>query len=322
MTLRIENLTRLYGTQRAISNLNFAVNPGEIVGFLGPNGAGKSTTMKIITCFLPPTEGTVHLGQYRMDTHAREIRRRIGYLPELNPLYLDMYVHEFLRFVGRLYGLSRKHLRQRVPEIVAQTGLEPEQHKKIGMLSKGYRQRVGVAQALIHDPDVLILDEPTSGLDPNQVLDIRQLITEIGREKTVLFSSHILSEVEAIAGRVIIIHRGQIMADTPIGEVHQLTDQTEALHIEVERPGLDLQPLETHTGILRVEPLSPTQFRLHTRGGTDLRKFVSEEIVRQEHTLLSLSREAAQLEDVFRQLTRNPTSPETDTGQPAGSTPG
>ncbi|MFO0485362.1 MAG: ATP-binding cassette domain-containing protein, partial [Sphingobacteriia bacterium] len=201
MALIVDTLRKTYGSQQALDGVSFRMEKGEIVGFLGPNGAGKSTTMKIITGFIQPTAGTAQLDG--LEAGSLEMRRRIGYLPEHNPLYLDMYVHEFLRFTGRLYGLRGAQLGQRIAELIAQTGLQHEQHKKIGALSRGYRQRVGIAQALIHDPELLILDEPTSGLDPNQVIEIRNLIKEVGRTKTVLFSSHILPEVEAVAQRVI-----------------------------------------------------------------------------------------------------------------------
>ncbi|MFN8922345.1 MAG: ATP-binding cassette domain-containing protein [Sphingobacteriia bacterium] len=211
MALIVDTLRKTYGSQQALDGVSFRMEKGEIVGFLGPNGAGKSTTMKIITGFIQPTAGTAQLDG--LEAGSLEMRRRIGYLPEHNPLYLDMYVHEFLRVTGRLYGLRGAQLGQRIAELIAQTGLQHEQHKKIGALSRGYRQRVGIAQALIHDPELLILDEPTSGLDPNQVIEIRNLIKEVGRTKTVLFSSHILPEVEAVAQRVILIHKGQIKAD-------------------------------------------------------------------------------------------------------------
>ena len=213
MLVTVSHLTKVYGAQRAIDDLSFAVKPGEILGFLGPNGAGKTTTMKIITCFMPPTEGTVSVGEYNIFDHPIEVRRHIGYLPEHNPLYPDMYVHEFLDFAARIHRIEAATRKKRIAKVIEMTGLGREQHKKIGMLSKGYRQRVGLSQALIHDPAVLILDEPTSGLDPNQLVDIRNLIREVGKIKTVIFSSHILSEVESIAGRVIIINRGKIVAD-------------------------------------------------------------------------------------------------------------
>jgi len=219
MSIQIENLTKQYGTQKAVNNVSFAVQKGEIVGFLGPNGAGKSTTMKIITGYLSATSGTVTVGGFDVVTNQMAVRRLIGYLPEHNPLYLEMYVKEFLEFVGKLYGLTGPLLRQRLSEMVELCGLGAEQHKKIGQLSKGYRQRVGLAQALIHNPAVLILDEATTGLDPNQIIEIRHLIKNVGHDKTVLFSSHIMQEVEAVCNRVVIINQGQIVANRLLNDL-------------------------------------------------------------------------------------------------------
>jgi ABC-2 type transport system ATP-binding protein len=251
----------VYGPQRAIDGLSFEIPAGQIVGFLGPNGAGKSTTMKIITCFMPPTSGDVKLDGYSIHENSLEIRRQIGYLPEHNPLYLDMYVHEFLRFAGRLYGLRGSALQKRVNTVVEMTVLGPEQHKPIGALSKGYRQRVGLAAALLHDPQVLILDEPTSGLDANQVVDIRNLIRDLGKEKTVVFSSHILSEVEAIAERVLIINRGQLIADQSIKELTSLASGYKLLEVEFEAPGFDFTALQAEGHILGIETLSEGKCR-------------------------------------------------------------
>ncbi len=213
MSIRIQNLTKIYGSQKAVDDISFDVNPGEIVGFLGPNGAGKSTTMKITTCYLSATSGQVEVNGFEVAQHSMQVRRSIGYLPEHNPLYTDMYIKEFLRFVGALYDLKGRELTLRVNEMIEMCGLEIEQHKKIGQLSKGYRQRVGLAQALIHNPPVLILDEATTGLDPNQIIEIRNLIKTVGQQKTVLFSSHIMQEVEAICNRVVIINRGRVVAN-------------------------------------------------------------------------------------------------------------
>ncbi|WP_428654844.1 ATP-binding cassette domain-containing protein [Runella sp.] len=213
MSIRIQHLTKVYGHQKAVNDVSFDVNRGEIVGFLGPNGAGKSTTMKITTCYLSATSGQVEVNGFDVAKHSMEVRRSIGYLPEHNPLYTDMYIKEFLRFVGALYNLKGETLTKRVSEMIDICGLGVEQRKKIGQLSKGYRQRVGLAQALIHNPPVLILDEATTGLDPNQIVEIRTLIKTVGKEKTVLFSSHIMQEVEAICDRVVIINRGQVVAD-------------------------------------------------------------------------------------------------------------
>lgn len=229
VSIIVRELTKVYGQQKAVNQISFAVNPGEIVGFLGPNGAGKSTTMKIATGYLLPTSGTVEVAGYDVVAHSREVRKRIGYLPEHNPLYLDLYVKEFLRFIGGLYGLSGQTLSRRVDEVVAQVGLEPEYRKKIGQLSKGYRQRVGLAQALIHDPEVLILDEPTTGLDPNQLVEIRSVIKSIGAQKTVLFSTHIMQEVEAICSRAIILSKGTVVADQSLEDLRSTGQPLEAV---------------------------------------------------------------------------------------------
>lgn len=236
MSIRIQHLTKIYGSQKAVNDISFDVNPGEIMGFLGPNGAGKSTTMKIATGYLSATSGRVEVCGFAVAQQSMEVRRKIGYLPEHNPLYTEMYIKEFLRFVGSLYGLKGEKLTLRVSEMIEICGLGVEQGKKIGQLSKGYRQRVGLAQALIHNPPVLILDEATTGLDPNQIVEIRNLIKTVGKEKTVLFSSHIMQEVEAICDRAVIINRGQIVANSTLAELqsegksleevfHQLTMQ-------------------------------------------------------------------------------------------------
>ena len=216
MSIQVTNLTKAYGAQRAIDGISFDLKPGEIVGFLGPNGAGKSTTMKILTGYLKPSEGIAKVADYDVAAQSMSARRSIGYLPEHNPLYLDMYVREFLLFSGKLYGLSGDSLKLRVNEMIVMCGLEVEKHKKIGQLSKGYRQRVGLAQSFLHDPSVLILDEPTTGLDPNQIQEIRELIRTAGKNKTVLFSTHIMQEVEALCDRVIIINKGKVVSDSSL----------------------------------------------------------------------------------------------------------
>lgn len=220
--LKVQNLTKIYGSQKAVNDISFEAKAGEIVGFLGPNGAGKSTTMKIATCYLTATSGNVEVCSYNVQKNPLEVRQNIGYLPEHNPLYLDMYVKEFLEFIGGIYGLKGQSLQKRISDVIELFGLTLEYKKKIGQLSKGYRQRVGLAQALIHDPKVLILDEPTTGLDPNQLAEIRQVIRNIGKEKTVIFSTHILQEVEAICDRVVIINHGIIVKDCPIIEMKQM----------------------------------------------------------------------------------------------------
>lgn len=219
MSIKVQNLSKVYGTQRAVDNISFEVKKGEIIGFLGPNGAGKSTTMKILTGYIPATEGTAEVNGFDVKTNPMKVKAIIGYLPEHNPLYLDMYVKEFLDFAGSLYGLKGRTLQIKIDETIERVGLGLEKHKKIGQLSKGYRQRVGLAQALIHNPDVLILDEPTTGLDPNQLVEIRDLIKNVGKDKTVIFSTHIMQEVEAICDRVVIINRGKIVADGTLSEL-------------------------------------------------------------------------------------------------------
>ncbi|MBO5839075.1 MAG: ATP-binding cassette domain-containing protein [Bacteroidales bacterium] len=213
MSIVIKNISKVYGTQKALDNVSLSIGEGEIVGLLGPNGAGKSTMMKILTCFIPPTEGSAEICGYDIFEHQMEIKRSVGYLSEQNPLYYDMYVREFLLLVAGIHKIERKLRKTRVEEVIALTGLEKEANKKIGTLSKGYKQRVGLAQALIHDPKVLILDEPTTGLDPNQLLEIRNLIKQIGQSKTILLSTHIMQEVEAVCSRVIIINNGRLVAD-------------------------------------------------------------------------------------------------------------
>lgn len=304
MTVSVSHLTKLYGTQRAIDDLSFEVRPGEILGFLGPNGAGKTTTMKIITCFMPPSAGTVTVGEFNIFDHPTEIRKRIGYLPEHNPLYPDMYVHEFLNFTGRIYKLDAARRKRRIGEVIEMTGLGREQHKKIGMLSKGYRQRVGLAQALIHDPEVLILDEPTSGLDPNQLIDIRSLIRNIGKEKTVIFSSHILSEVEAIADRAIIINQGKIVADESMETLRSQAADEALVDVEFAIAGFDFSTLKQEPGFKSVRPQSDTHFQVITDVGMDIRQALFWECARQKNPLLSMRKQTFTLEAVFRRLTQ------------------
>lgn len=303
MSVSVNHLSKVYGSQRAVDDLSFEVEAGEILGFLGPNGAGKSTTMKIITCFLPPTEGTVSIDEFNIQDHPLEIRKRVGYLPEHNPLYLDMYVHEFLEFVGRIYNLSKADRKRRIPEIIEMTGLGREQHKKIGMLSKGYRQRVGLCQALIHDPEVLILDEPTSGLDPNQIVDIRQLIKEVGKDKTVIFSSHILSEVEAIAERVLIIDRGKMVADAPTDQIRKLSKDETKIEVEFDKVGFDISAVEKLAGVSRVEASGGNLFQIYSDAEVDIRRDLFQICVEQENVILSLNKQTYTLEEAFRKLT-------------------
>ncbi len=233
MSIVVSNITKEYGKQKALNKVSLSVSSGEIVGFLGPNGAGKSTLMKIICCYLPPSEGTIKVCGLDVMEQSMEVRKKVGYLPEHNPLYLDMYVKEYLEFVGRFYHLQ--NLNKRVAEMVEMTGLTVEQNKKIGQLSKGYRQRVGLAQAIIHDPQVLILDEPTTGLDPNQLSEIRALIKELGKNKTVMLSTHIMQEVEAICERAIIINKGEIVADNSISDMVKKGETLEKVFQELTK---------------------------------------------------------------------------------------
>ena len=303
MGISVQDLTKIYGEQRAIDAISFDIEAGQIVGFLGPNGAGKTTTMKIITCFLQPSSGTVTVDGLDIQNEALAIRRKIGYLPEHNPLYLDMYVHEYLRYIGRLYQLPKKQLQARVDEVIGMTGLGIEQHKKIGALSKGYRQRVGLTQALIHDPDILILDEPTTGLDPNQIVEIRSLIKDIGKEKTIIFSTHILSEVEAIADRVIIINRGKIVADEGISSLRAHTEGL-VLRIAFEKEGFDFQPLlNAHPGI-EVQPSGPQEFTLSMPKGVDPRPAIFQQSIDTGNPIELLEKGQRNLEEIFRTLTK------------------
>lgn len=303
MGISVQALTKIYGEQRAIDAIDFDIEAGQIVGFLGPNGAGKTTTMKIITCFLPPSSGTVTVDGLDIGSEALAIRRKIGYLPEHNPLYLDMYVHEYLRYIGRLYQISGKELQGRVDKVIEMTGLGREQHKKIGALSKGYRQRVGLSQALIHDPDILILDEPTTGLDPNQIVEIRSMIKEIGKEKTIIFSTHILSEVEAIADRVIIINRGKIVADEGIQALRAHTGGL-VLRVEFEQEGFDFQPiLKAHPGV-EVQAAGPKEFTLSMPQGVDPRTALFQASIGSGNPIALLEKGQRNLEEIFRTLTK------------------
>lgn len=229
MSISVQSLTKIYGTQRAVDHISFEIQKGEIVGFLGPNGAGKSTSMKMITGYLPPTEGSASVAGFDVTEKPMEVRKRLGYLPEANPLYFDMYVREYLSFSAGIHQITGSEAKSRIEDIISQTGLSKEAHKKIGMLSKGYKQRVGLAQALLHQPEVLILDEPTSGLDPNQIVEIRELIMRMGQEKTVLLSTHIMQEVEAMCSRVIIINNGLIVADESLESLRKKGESLEVV---------------------------------------------------------------------------------------------
>ncbi len=305
MSIRIQNLTKEYNQQRAVNQISLTVKPGEIVGFLGPNGAGKSTTMKIATGYLPPTEGTVEVNGFDVQTRPMDVRRSVGYLPEHNPLYLDLYVNEYLRFAGSLHGMRGSDLNRRITDMIERVGLGREQHKRIGQLSKGYRQRVGLAQALLHNPPVLILDEPTTGLDPNQLAEIRQVIREVGRDKTVLFSTHIMQEVEAICDRVVIINRGEIVADGPLSQLRGAS-AGEGLVVVAEFEGELANPdvLASVPGVERVEPLERGQYRITAAPGTDLRAAIFRLAADQNLTLVGLRQQKNSLEKIFKELTK------------------
>lgn len=302
MSIEASHISKLYGEQKALDNVSFSIGSGEVVGFLGPNGAGKSTMMKIITCFLPPSQGEVKVCGYDVIEEAMEVKKRVGYLPEHNPLYLDMYVKEYLHFMGGIHKLDK--LKQRVDDMVHLVGLEVESHKQIGALSKGYRQRVGLAQALLHDPDVLILDEPTSGLDPNQLVEIRELIKRIGQEKTVMLSTHIMQEVEALCNRVIIINRGHIVADKASSELGSLSEgNTLVLHVEF---GQTLTPdlIMTIPGVSSVKSINEKEFEISSDSSEDIRPAIFRFAVDQGTEVLTMNKRSASMEDIFKQLTR------------------
>ena len=300
MSIKVENVTKTYGDQKALDCVTFEVNKGEILGFLGPNGAGKSTMMKIISCFIPPTSGSVTVNGFDVITNSMEVRRMIGYLPESNPLYYDMFVKEYLGFVCGLYGIG-KYKDKKIAEMIEVTGLGREQHKQIGQLSKGYKQRVGIAQALIHDPQILILDEPTSGLDPNQLVDIRELIRRLGKDKTVMFSSHIMQEVEAVSDRVIIIDKGKITTDKKVKDLKEGT-LLQSVLVEFEKT-VDMKSLKGIKGIQQVVAVDENTFRLIGKVEGDLRRTVSEWARANDRLVLALKVEDQNLEQVFRKHT-------------------
>lgn len=308
MGITVANLTKEYGPQKAVDNISFEVRTGEILGFLGPNGAGKSTTMKIITCYLTPTSGSVNLDGYTIAEHSEEVRRRIGYLPEHNPLYLDMSIIEYLEYTALLHKVAKTEVRNRVREMIDITGLGRERHKNIGELSKGYRQRVGLAQAMIHDPQVLILDEPTTGLDPNQIVEIRELIKTIGKEKTVMLSSHILKEVEMTCDRVIIINRGKLVADGTTAELTRRAQGSERLLVEVRAEGAAVgDTLLKLSSVAGVKPSPELQgaWMVDAKPNADAREDIFKLCVQQNWSLRQLTPMQTSLEDIFRDLTLN-----------------
>lgn len=298
MSIEVKNLFKYYGDQAAVKDVSFSVKSGEIVGFLGPNGAGKSTTMKVITGFISASGGTVKVCGKPVTVNSLDTRKLIGYLPEHNPLYLDMYVKEYLTFVGDIYKVP--NIKDRVAEMIKKVGLDVEQNKKIGALSKGYRQRVGLAQAIIHDPDVLILDEPTSGLDPNQLVEIRELIRSIGKEKTVMLSTHIMQEVEAICDRVIIINKGEIVADDKAKDL-QFDAQLQTVYVEFDGK-ITKTMLRKIDGVRKVEAVNDG-WLLESVAEDDLRKRVARFAQENNILLVTLKKEEKSLEEVFKNLT-------------------
>jgi ABC-2 type transport system ATP-binding protein len=299
MSIEVKNLFKYYGEQAAVRDVSFNVKKGEIVAFIGPNGAGKSTTMKIMTGYIPASSGEVFISGMKVDVDNLKTRQIIGYLPEHNPLYTDMYVREYLEFVGRIYKV--KNLKARVSEMIQTVGLEVEQNKKIGALSKGYRQRVGLAQAIIHDPEVLILDEPTTGLDPNQLVEIRDLIKRIGKQKTVMLSTHIMQEVEAICDRIVIISKGQIVADDKAGNL-QKEDAHQTVYVEFDKK-LSKSQLTKIPHVRKVEQVKEG-WLLETIDEVDLRLEIAQYAQKENWLVLTLKIEQKTLEEVFKELTK------------------
>lgn len=301
MSIVVKALSRQYGEQLAVNNISFEIGKG-IVGFLGPNGAGKSTTMKMLTTYIPPTSGTASVCGFDIEKNILDVRKHVGYLPESNPLYYDMYVREYLNFAAGVHQLS--NVKARVEEVIGMTGLGKEVHKKLGQLSKGYKQRVGLAQAMIHNPDVLILDEPTSGLDPNQLADIRDLIVRLGKEKTVLLSTHIMQEVQAMCSRVIIIKDGSIVADDAIGNIQAQSENKNTIVITLE---VDLQQgdFKTIAPVDSIRLVEGRTWALQTAHPDKLRKALMQWALEKDYTIASLQTETRSLEEVFRNLTKS-----------------
>lgn len=303
MAIEVSNVTKLYGEQRALNQVSFKINTGEIVGFLGPNGAGKSTMMKIITGVIPANEGEVTVEGLNVMNQSMEVKKIIGYLPENNPLYLEMYVKEYLDYVGQTY--KTKNLRAKVQEMVEKTGLTREQHKKIGALSKGYRQRVGLAQALIHDPKVLILDEPTSGLDPNQIIEIRNLISEIGKEKTIMLSTHIMQEVEAICDRIIILKQGTLVADNSTRGIQENWEAEKQVILIEFAEKINKEELLAIPGVLTVVNADTRYWMVEAASEKDIRYDLFHFAAKQNIPILSMQKKEKSLEEVFQELTKN-----------------
>lgn len=309
MDIVVENLTKTYGTQKAVDHISFRVKTGEVLGFLGPNGAGKTTTMKAITSFLVPDEGSIHVGDFSVDEQAEEVKKHIGYLPESNPLYEEMPIIDYLKFVAKVEGIPANRIEEKLREVIRVCGIQKEKHKKIGELSKGYKQRVGLAQALIHDPDVLILDEPTTGLDPNQIIEIRELIKKIGREKTVILSSHILAEVEATCDRILIINKGKIVAEGTTDELRKKSQAHEVVKVSIEEGDVNeifksLQGLD-ETELVDFIDREKGEFEIQSRTDQTARRAIFNLCVEKHWVLTQMTPIETKLEDVFRQLTMN-----------------
>lgn len=302
MSIKVQNVTKFFGKQKALNDVSFEIKSGEIVGFLGPNGAGKSTMMKIITGFIPSSDGEVFVNGMNVLEDSLKVRKILGYLPEQNPLYSEMYIVEFLNFIAGIYKIKNRV--ERIEEVIALTGLEPEINKKISALSKGYKQRVGLAQAIIHDPDVLILDEPTSGLDPNQIIEIRNLIQNLGKEKTVLLSTHIMQEVEAICDRIIIINNGVLVADDNTETMHSFgASTTKTLFVEFKEK-VSQQQLQKINGIKEIRKISDREFVLEFDVSVDIRQEVFNLAVSLKNAVFSMQIKERSLEDVFSELTK------------------
>ena len=304
MSVIVENLTKIYGEQHAVDNISFEAKKGEILGFLGPNGAGKSTTMKILTSFIPQSSGKATVCGFDVEKDAMELRKKIGYLPENNPLYKDMYVEEYLLFIAGLHKVSNK--KAAVEEMIERTGLSPERHKIINSLSRGYKQRVGLAQAMLHNPEVLILDEPTSGLDPNQLVDIRNLIKELGREKTVIFSSHIMQEVQALCDRVIIINKGKLVANDSIEDLRKKVAGETLITVEF-LGNTNADALKKIKNIQSVKAISKNSFQLSSSSENDARPEIFKFAVDNNLVLLEMHSEISSIEDIFQKLTKENT---------------
>ena len=299
MSIKVEHISKTYGTQKAVDDISFEVMPGEVVGFLGPNGAGKSTTLKMITGYLPKDTGTIFVCGIPVEGEAISTKKKIGYLAESNPLYHEMYVREYLQFIGELHRVS--NIKSRVDEVVLMTGLSAEMHKEIGQLSKGYKQRVGLAAALIHDPEVLILDEPTTGLDPNQIIEIREVIRSLGKKKTILFSSHILQEVESLCDRVIVINKGKIVADD---RIEKLRDIGSASTLRVQLKDKATKNIfENIPGLLKIEQIDEHNWVFQTSDAEKLSKELIGFTLQHSLNIVSLQTQTRSLEDIFRELT-------------------